>query len=373
MITLIICVVLGALWMPASAHAVECKATDIDRAKTLYAEGKFVESAELLLCISATTGKVNYLFNASPAWLGAKYLAHAIETLSRYLQSGHSKYADKARILLTQSQASCGKLTVTTPTPGQTLVLQYKGRPILPIKATKNPTDIYLDEGQWNVGLNGEQMNVSIKTGQSKTVSFVKEEEPKPESKPKPEPTSKPMSKATIGAWSLVGTSGAAIATGLSLVLVGDRGMRDVDHGLRPTGDEYRDEMLPELNLRSTGYVTLGAGLGFGLTGGTHFLLSSHRKIVWWTELGVGAALAISGISWAAILENRKDGKSFAERWQDSTYFNHYIGAQTLIGIGTGLIAGAGTMLILDGLSSETQSTFTVLPSPNSLTLVTRF
>lgn len=165
--------------------------------------------------------------------------------------------------------------------------------------------------------------------------------------------------KARIGL--SVATGGVALGLvigGLVGAIGGRKDYRGALAGLDADRDAALTAALVGIQRSSTGTIALGSGIGAGIAAAS--VAGDAGKRLLGAEVGVGAALFITGLAWLVPAKRRyyKDAAetmSQEEGWSvDRTYLDEHrrpeLAAATLLGVGTGLAGGAAAALITRAL-----------------------
>jgi hypothetical protein len=147
-------------------------------------------------------------------------------------------------------------------------------------------------------------------------------------------------------------TSGIPIfITGLALAVHGsnvydEKKLTKMDNG----------ELVPAIRLRAAGAGLMGSAVGLWMTG-----LTAEYDVkpwVWWTELGIGAAAAVTSGAWLGVTtsrwNNNKTGDMVCNNNQGVDCFvAHRMGAGFLLGFGASAIVGSTTGMIVQRRSGR--------------------
>ena len=165
--------------------------------------------------------------------------------------------------------------------------------------------------------------------------------------------------KARIGLSVATGGVGAGLLIGgLVGAVGGGKDYRDALSGFEADRDAALSGALVGIQRTSTGTIASGAGIGAGLAAASIAGDAGDRLLG--AEVGVGAALLITGLAWLIPAKRRyhRDAADLLEQdedWRiDRTYLDEHrrpeLAAATLLGLGAGLSGGAAAALITRAL-----------------------
>ncbi len=132
---------------------------------------------------------------------------------------------------------------------------------------------------------------------------------------------------------------------GLALGVIGSNNYQD-----RRLASTRPGDLLPPIHLRSTGMGLVGVAVGMWTTG----LTAEYdvKPVVWYSELGVGAAFVTAGAIWAGV-SSRKWNQDRVHEFRCSNsdgvdcFASHRMGASFFLGAGAGLVFGSALGLLL--------------------------
>lgn len=133
--------------------------------------------------------------------------------------------------------------------------------------------------------------------------------------------------------------------TGLALAVYGSNQYDD-----RKLTKTTNADLLPPIRTRAAGTGLMGAAVGLWTAG-----LTAEYDVkpwVWWTEIGVGGASLLAGAVWAGVTTARWNamdvGRLYCNNNADVDCFvSHRMGAGFFLGLGTSMLAGATTGLLV--------------------------
>lgn len=377
------------LGLPAAAAAQTAPPACADAAQSAFNEGQY-QGAVLLAekCWQATLHP-RALYLAAMAHLALKHDSQAILALRRYLAgalAGESaRSVDVARIRLEQLQARTTPVTLQISPPVARGVQLELGvtREADADPATEFTVDVStletgpsgftlrLEPGAWRLKLSRvgytpveRAVEVPSSSGEAVVEFAMVLEEPAPQS-PLP-PQSEPAVPAPVQTRSEVNPAlarglkigltagGAGVAAGGVVLAIVGAVRRKATVSCDPA-DVYScaAELTGAMRLRSTGASLIGGGLGV-MAGGLTWLARDPgtRRKAWFAELGLGGAIVVGGaigLTLGSLQLNRASAAPFtswSEFYDRPGQIGHTISAG-LFGLGVGLIASAGTGMIV--------------------------
>lgn len=162
--------------------------------------------------------------------------------------------------------------------------------------------------------------------------------------------------KARLGLGAATGSVGAGLLVGgVVTALVGGKQYRGAAGRL---GGEDREAALADalagVRQTSTGTIVAGSGVGMGVAAASVAMDAGDKLLG--VEVGVGAALIVSGLAWLIPVKRRYYADATAALEQDPTWSADRVfldehrrpelAAGMLLGIGAGLAAGAAVALV---------------------------
>lgn len=129
---------------------------------------------------------------------------------------------------------------------------------------------------------------------------------------------------------------------------------------------EVNGDLLPAIRLRSAGTGLMGAAVGLFTTG-----LTAEYDVkpwVWLTELGIGAAALIGGSTWVAVSTLRWNNDDLQRLVCNNNtgvdcFTAHRLGAGFFLGLGTSLVVGATTGLVVQRRHTRKPPPLSLSPS----------
>ncbi len=358
--------------------------SDPEKARALYAQ-----AAEMLGRLAEAAAKqgespCRHANNSALAWDNAGYGAHAIAAFRRCLDDTIPAADEKQRRRkeqaaegLDKSRPTVHPLTVqvdaTLRQRAKTLVAQRlendasDGPPIV-VELRGEQTVVVLDAAPWRLSLPGadtapRDVQVSAEPQVVRFAAPVVTVLPRGDDRPRKQEPSPPhvIAKATEPArmhiaWSWV--AGSAAAVGCGLWVAGELEFQkelwtSKGHSAPPKTDATNEENLEAgLAYRGAGVALLGMGAGLAVSGLVTDPLWGASDAAWYTQMGVGAAVAVGGVLARSgarddiDAELRAQRPNFMEINQSSTKV-HSVGT-ALVGLGAGLVGGGVWGLLTD-------------------------
>lgn len=344
--------------------------------ETLFAEAQYAAAASVFEAKWAADLDTVALAWAGRSRLRAGHVAHAVTYLARALAGDlpaelrRQALADLARARA-RTHAAAIQLILRDP-PGRLTVVARRAATDAPAlhheltpstDTTQHIVVLALDPGAWTIELRrGGDLRVSrtVEIQANQPPILLTELRTTPIVQP---PTSKLRPRLALAG----GVTGSALAlVGAGLLIHGQARVATTAMSM-PDGRCPLDCDL--LTLRSTGAGLLGGG--FGVVAGSLPALAPHRarRVVWASELSLGAAVFIAGLVTAGTGGARFNASSDASLHSAAL---HTTGA-AFMGLGIGLATTALAGLIADAATRRHDLRATVAPTLTGVALSARF